>query len=296
MKKKISSFHKYAAVLTAVLVTMTFGGFWGHHVYGASPITDAMGNTYSDTDNTNVAGKRNSIYTGKNIAIVGNDNTIKQSNGQTVIGDNNKISNREYNGPSLAVPHRSSSVTDLTIGKGNIIDHHASTESPNGSLTVIGNNNKTSNNHATADSEPNGVGIIIGDNQNIGDLKDTIVIGSLSPEEQGEQGEFDNTYRNAASRNSTIIGYHSSSNNHGYSVVIGNRSRSEAKHQVITGHGSVIKGDGFSTGSGGSFSTSYGSLNLLDHSGNANGIGSGVDSPGVEANTMANSVMGSMVT
>lgn len=94
MKKKISSFHKYAAVLTAVLVTTTFGGFWGHHAYGASPITDPMGNTYSDTDNTNVTGTRNSIYTGKNIAIVGNDNTIKQSNGQTVIGDNNKISNR----------------------------------------------------------------------------------------------------------------------------------------------------------------------------------------------------------
>ena len=79
MKKKIGSYHKYATVLTAVLVTTTFGGFWGHHVYGASPITDAMGNTYSDTDNTNVAGKRNSIDTGKNIAIVGNDNTIKQS-------------------------------------------------------------------------------------------------------------------------------------------------------------------------------------------------------------------------
>lgn len=293
MKKKISSFHKYGAVLTAVLVTTTFGGFWGHHVYGVSPITDAKGNTYYDTDNTNVTGTRNSIYTGKNIAIVGNDNTIKQSNGQTVIGDNNKISNREYNGPSLAVPHRSSSVTDLTIGKGNIIDHQASTASPNGSLTVIGNNNKTSNRNSTSYGNSNGVGIVIGDNQNIGDLKDTIIIGSLSPE---EQGEFDNTYRNAASRNSTIIGYHSSSNNHGNSVIIGNRSRSEAKHQVITGHGSVIKGDGTPSGSGGSFSTSYGSLNLLDHSGNANGISSGFDSPGIEANNMANSVMGSMNT
>lgn len=296
MKKKISSFHKYGAVLTAVFVTTTFGGFWGHHVYGASPITDAMGNMYLDTDNTNVTGTRNSIYTGKNIAIVGNDNTIKQSNGQTVIGDNNKISNREYNGNSLPFPHRSSSVSDLTIGKGNIIDHQASTASTNGSLTVIGNNNKTANRRSTAYDEPNGVGIVIGDNQNIGDLKDTIIIGSLSPEEQGEQGAFDNTYRNAASRNSTIIGYHSSSNNQGNSVVIGNRSRSEAKHQVITGHGSVIKGDGTSIGSGGSFSTSYGSLNLLDHSGNANGIGSGLDSPGLEANNMANSVMGSMNT
>ena len=291
MKKKISSFHKYAAVLTAVLVTTTFGGFWGHHVYGASPITDAKGNTYYDTDNTNVTGTRNSIYTGKNIAIVGNDNTIKQSNGQTVIGDNNKISNREYNGPSLAVPHRSSSVTDLTIGKGNIIDHHASTESPNGSLTVIGNNNKTGNISSTPLSEPNGVGIVLGDNQNIGDLKDTIIIGSLSPEEQAELDSSGN-HVNAASRNSTIIGYHSSSNSQGNSVVIGNRSRSEAKHQVITGHGSVIKGNGTSIdGSGGSFSTSYGSLNLLDHSGDANGIGSGI-----EANNMANSVMGSMNT
>ena len=209
MKKKISSFHKYAAVLTAVLVTTTFGGFWGHHVYGASPITDAKGNTYYDTDNTNVTGTRNSIYTGKNIAIVGNDNTIKQSNGQTVIGDNNKISNREYNGPTLAVPHRSSSVTDLTIGKGNIIDHHASTESPNGSLTVIGNNNKTGNISSTPLSEPNGVGIVLGDNQNIGDLKDTIIIGSLSPEEQAELDSSGN-HVNAASRNSTIIVYHSS--------------------------------------------------------------------------------------
>ena len=291
MKKKISSFHKYAAVLTAVLVTTTFSGFWGHHVYGASPITDAMGNTYSDTDNTNVTGTRNSIYTGKNIAIVGNDNTIKQSNGQTVIGDNNKISNREYDEHIYAPIHRSSSVTDLTIGKGNIIKHVPLTASTNGSLTVIGNNNKTGNISSTPLSEPNGVGIVLGDNQNIGDLKDTIIIGSLSPEEQAELDSSGN-HVNAASRNSTIIGYHSSSNSQGNSVVIGNRSRSEAKHQVITGHGSVIKGNGTSIdGSGGSFSTSYGSLNLLDHSGTANGI-----SPGYEANNTANSVMGSMNT
>ena len=289
MKKKISSFHKYAAVLTAVLVTTTFGGFWGHHVYGASPITDAKGNTYSDTDNTNVTGTRNSIDTGKNIAIVGNDNTIKQSNGQTVIGDNNKISNRDNNG-SYPASHHAANVYDMTIGKGNIIDYSLSMESTNGSLTVIGNNNKTGNHSSTLYSEPNGVGIVLGDNQNIGDLKDTIIIGSLSPEEQAELDSSGN-HVNAASRNSTIIGYHSSSNNQGNSVVIGNRSRSEAKHQVITGHGSVIKGDGTSIGSGGSFSTSYGSLNLLDHSGNANGIGSGV-----EANNMANSVMGSMNT
>ena len=296
MKKKISSYHKYAAVLTAVLVTTTFGGFWGHHAYGASPITDPMGNTYSDTDNTNVTGTRNSIYTGKNIAIVGNDNTIKQSNGQTVIGDNNKISNREYDEHIYAPIHRSSSVTDLTIGKGNIIKHVPLTASTNGSLTVIGNNNKTGNISSTPLSEPNGVGIVLGDNQNIGDLKDTIIIGSLSPEEQAELDSSGN-HVNAASRNSTIIGYHSSSNSQGNSVVIGNRSRSEAKHQVITGHGSVIKGNGTSIdGSGGSFSTSYGSLNLLDHSGNANDTGSGVLGLGVEANNMANSVMGSMNT
>lgn len=290
MKKKISSFHKYGAVLAAVFVMTTFGGFWGHQVYGASPITDAKGNTYIDTDNTNVAGTRNSIDTGKNIAIVGNDNTIKQSNGQTVIGDNNKISNRDNNGPYPA-SHHAANVYDMTIGKGNIIDYSLSMESTNGSLTVIGNNNKTGNQSNTVISDSNGVGIVLGDNQNIGDLKDTIIIGSLSPEEQAEL-DSSNNHLNAASRNSTIIGYHSSSNNHGNSVVIGNRSRSEAKHQVITGHGSVIKGDGSSNGSGGSFSTSYGSLNLLDRT-----IGSGlVDSPGVEANNMANSVMGSMNT
>ena len=294
MKKKISSFHKYGAVLTAVFVTTTFGGFWGHHVYGASPITDAMGNTYSDTDNTNVAGKRNSIDTGKNIAIVGNDNMIKQSNGQTVIGDNNKISNRDNNG-SYPASHHAANVYDMTIGKGNIIDYSSSMESTNGSLTVIGNNNKTGNHSSnTIYSNPNGVGIVLGDNQNIGDLKDTIIIGSLSPEEQAELDSSGN-HLNGASRNSTIIGYHSSSNNHGNSVVIGNRSRSEARHQVITGHGSVIKGDGSANTSGGSFSTSYGSLNLLDHSGNAK-AGSGFDSPGIEANNMANSVMGSMNT
>ena len=289
MKKKISSYHKYAAVLTAVLVTTTFGGFWGHHAYGASPITDPMGNTYSDTDNTNVTGTRNSIDTGKNIAIVGNDNTVKNSNGQTVIGDNNQISNRDK-GIYTVIP-RTSNVSDLTIGKGNIIKHVPLTASTNGSLTVIGNNNKTGNISSTPLSEPNGVGIVLGDNQNIGDLKDTIIIGSLSPEEQAELDSSGN-HVNAASRNSTIIGYHSSSNSQGNSVVIGNRSRSEAKHQVITGHGSVIKGNGTSIdGSGGSFSTSYGSLNLLDHSGTANGI-----SPGYEANNTANSVMGSMNT
>lgn len=43
----------------------------GSSVYGETPITDANGNTYLASDNTNITGKSNSVPSGKNATIVG---------------------------------------------------------------------------------------------------------------------------------------------------------------------------------------------------------------------------------
>ena len=70
---------KVSALLTAVLVTSTCSCLWGSSVYGETPITDANGNTYLASDNTNITGKSNSVPSGKNATIVGDNNTITKT-------------------------------------------------------------------------------------------------------------------------------------------------------------------------------------------------------------------------
>lgn len=257
MKKKMNKHCKVSALLTAVLVTSTCSCLWGSSVYGETPITDENGNTYLASDNTNITGKSNSVPSGKNativgdnntitktfprdngslvnavgnedVRIVGSNNTVQGSRRQHVIGDNNQIIARDagtvtdYGHPSGREPNAS----DLTIGRGNFIRGTDTYRNEWDSLTVIGNNNKAE--YSTESAGGPSAGIVIGDNQNIDTIGESVVIGSMSPAEQAQKSDQDPSDKKyTVGGYSTIIGYHTS-NTSGGSVVVGNHSKSGA--------------------------------------------------------------------
>lgn len=310
MKKKTNKHCKVSALLTAILVTSTCSCLWGSSVYGETPITDANGNTYLASDNTNITGKSNSVPSGKNATIVGDNNTVTKTfskdNGslvnavgnedvrivgsnnavqgsrrQHVIGDNNQIIARDagtvtdYGHPSGREPNAS----DLTIGRGNFIRGTDTYRNEWDSLTVIGNNNKAE--YSTESAGGPSAGIVIGDNQNIDTIGESVVIGSMSPAEQAQKSDQDPSDKKyTVGGYSTIIGYHTSSTPGG-SVVVGNYSKSEQILQTITGHGTKIEGGNNLSGS---YSSSYGALNTLEST--------ATDTE--EADNVANSVTGSL--
>lgn len=310
MKKKMNKHCKVSALLTAVLVTSTCSCLWGSSVYGETPITDANGNTYLASDNTNITGKSNSVPSGKNativgdnntitktfprddgslvnavgnedVRIVGSNNTVQGSRRQHVIGDNNQIIARDagtvtdYGHPSGREPNAS----DLTIGRGNFIRGTDTYRNEWDSLTVIGNNNKAE--YSTESAGGPSAGIVIGDNQNIDTIGESVVIGSMSPAEQAQKSDQDPSDKKyTVGGYSTIIGYHTSSTPGG-SVVVGNYSKSGQILQTITGHGTTIEGGNNLSGS---YSSSYGALNTLEST--------ATDTE--EADNVANSVTGSL--
>ena len=310
MKKKTNKHCKVSALLTAVLVTSTCSCLWGSSVHGETPITDANGNTYLASDNTNITGKSNSVPSGKNativgdnntitktfprdngslvnavgnedVRIVGSNNTVQGSRRQHVIGDNNQIIARDagtvtdYGRPSGREPNAS----DLTIGRGNFIRGTDTYRNEWDSLTVIGNNNKAE--YSTESAGGPSAGIVIGDNQNIDTIDESVVIGSMSPAEQAQKSDQDPSDKKyTVGGYSTIIGYHTSSTPGG-SVVVGNYSKSEQILQTITGHGTTIEGGNNLSGS---YSSSYGALNTLEST--------ATDTE--EADNVANSVTGSL--
>lgn len=310
MKKKTNKHCKVSALLTAVLVTSTCSCLWGSSVHGETPITDANGNTYLASDNTNITGKSNSVPSGKNativgdnntitktfprdngslvnavgnedVRIVGSNNTVQGSRRQHVIGDNNQIIARDagtvtdYGHPSGREPNAS----DLTIGRGNFIRGTDTYRNEWDSLTVIGNNNKAE--YSTESAGGPSAGIVIGDNQNIDTIDESVVIGSMSPAEQAQKSDQDPSDKKyTVGGYSTIIGYHTSSTPGG-SVVVGNYSKSEQILQTITGHGTTIEGGNNLSGS---YSSSYGALNTLEST--------ATDTE--EADNVANSVTGSL--
>lgn len=185
----------------------------------ADTVTDNNGNTITSTDskkatelNANITGKNNKVTDSSNAEIVGdtntvtnkavgedgsvryvrsNDarihgsgNTISASRNQQVVGDNNTIMGRD-DGTVTDYQHpegREPNVSDLTIGRGNFIRSTDTYRNEWDSLKVIGNNNRADFNIESAGGPA--AGIVIGDNQNIDGIQDSIVIGSLSPSEQ----------------------------------------------------------------------------------------------------------------
>ena len=94
---------------------------------------------------------------------------MRGSRKQNVIGDNNKIIGRDvgtvtdYGHPEGREPN----ISDLTIGRGNVLTGNHTYRNEWDALTVIGNNNEIRGASA---------GIIIGDNQTGSMIQDSVII------------------------------------------------------------------------------------------------------------------------
>ncbi len=244
----------------------------------ADTVKDNNGNIITNTDtkitdiNANVTGKDNKVTDSSNAEIVGDtntvtnevkdekgnvvakvrsndarivgsNNTISGSRNQQVIGDHNTIIGRDK-GTVTDYGHpegRDLSVADITIGRKNTIHSGDTYRNEWDSLTVIGNHNIADSKLVDSAGGP-ASGIVVGSNQNIDGIEESIVIGSLSPAEQNEKTDNPNHHdKYTVGRNSIILGNHAS-NTMGESIVVGNRSQGNGEFQTIMGHRSIIQG------------------------------------------------------
>ena len=243
--------------------------------------TNVMGdtNTVEDSNNVNIVGNDNKVtksypYQGEtryeaslDTRIFGNNNEVRGSRKQHVIGDNNKIIARDvgtvtdYGHPEGREPN----ISDLTIGRGNVLTGNDTYRNEWDALTVIGNNNAIRGARA---------GIIIGDNQKGSNIQDSVIIGSLSPEEKKTIGD--------GNRNVVVVGYHTIAGDG--STAVGQRTQNLGITSTAVGvrssikdmnvYGSVYGIDNklsyeskSEKGPGGSIATgAYGMLNKVDSS------------------------------
>lgn len=319
-----------AAAAAVVASLLTFGGMAYSPVMAAdnTTVTDSNGNEVTNTDsknkdiNANITGKNNKVTDSSNAEIVGDNNTvtnkavgedgsvryvrsndarihgsgntISASRNQQVVGDNNTIMGRD-DGTVTDYQHpegREPNVSDLTIGRGNFIRSTDTYRNEWDSLKVIGNNNRADFNIESAGGPA--AGIVIGDNQNIDGIQDSIVIGSLSPSEQqlspsGQpkgKNEIGDLYSVGA--NSIIIGYHTKIKQYGEGIVVGNRSQGIGIYETIMGSRSIIGSDTSDLDSGsGALASIYGAFNKIED----------VDSPAESAadvDGVGNSINGSL--
>lgn len=262
-----------ARMVAAVLVagTLTWGGVPG--------VSWADDNTVTDSSNSE---------------IVGSNNIVSGSRNQQVIGDHNTIIGRDLG-------NREENISDLTIGRGNYIRSADTGRNTWDSLKVIGNNNRADMEIGSAGGPA--AGIVIGDNQNIDNIEDSIVIGSLSPDEQKEQvGEGkDKSDKYFVGLNSIVVGYHATSSKDA-STVIGNRSKVSGNYQTVTGLRSTIEGNYYNQfnlfdGQSSNFASIYGSFNKIEDAvtdpRDMDGVGNSINgSMNVTSNARGTMIMG----
>ena len=202
-------------------------GKWGSHVF--------------------VTGDGNTVSQGMNVTISGSQNTVENSKSQTVIGDSNKITDRNAGTISGKQEERTKNVSDLVIGKGNDISGNDTYMEGYESLTVIGNNNEMVN---------PGAGIVIGDNQKVGAVRESVVIGSMTPEEKADS---DIQQKHA----SVVVGYHAQSGTRdggGMNVALGHGAKAYGWQETVTGIKSIVEaGSGYD----GYLASVYGGLNTV---------------------------------
>ena len=331
--------HSTPALARVIALALTAGALtWGSTpgISWAADDTTVNENTVTNTDktitdiNANITGKGNKVIDSSNAEIVGdgntvtneakgddnsvryvrsNDarihgsgNTISASRNQQVIGDNNQIIGRD-DGTVTDYQHpegREPNVSDLTIGRGNFIRSTDTYRNEWDSLKVIGNNNRADFKIESAGGPA--AGIVIGDNQNIDGIKDSIVIGSLSPDEQkeqvGEDGYKSDKY--FVGSNSIVVGYHATSSKDA-STVIGNRSKVSGNYQTVTGLRSTIEGNYYNSfnlldGQSGNFASIYGSFNKIEDAtgeDDMDGVGNSINgSMNVTSNARGTMIMG----
>ncbi|WP_302294990.1 YadA-like family protein [Pyramidobacter piscolens] len=211
-------------------------------------------NTGEKVKHTYVLGEENNVKDSEDVRVIGKKNTVTNSDRQNVIGDNNSITERDAGTVSGYQGIVRNSTSDLVIGMGNKISGNDTYMKGTESLTIIGNNNETTN--------PNS-GIVIGDYQTFGTIKESVIIGSMTPEEKAsgkrEQGN-----------GSVVVGYNAQSAR-GLSVAVGHSALALGHEGTVTGHNSVIEGnDGFFPNI---WSSIYGVNNKITSDGNtSNGV------------------------
>ena len=212
-----------------------------------------VGNTLEGTAAQKAAynllnGYRNTVTKAEHVSVIGSENTVENSKSQTVIGDSNKITDRNAGTVSGKQEERTKNVSDLVIGKRNKIEGNSTYMKGYESLTVIGNNNEMVN---------PGAGIVIGDNQKVGAIKESVVIGSMTPEEKADS---DIGQKHA----SVVVGYHAQSGTRdggGMNVALGHGAKAYGWQETVTGIKSIVEaGD---SGLDGYLASVYGGLNTV---------------------------------
>ena len=254
-----------AAALTSFLLTSSVAGAVDNVIVGnteaPNAVTDTTDSTVVGIENKVskekddvIVGKKNTIEDSEDVRVVGKGNTVTNSDRQNVIGDNNSITNRDAGTVSGYHGITRNGTSDLVIGMGNKIEGNDTYMTGHESLTIIGNNNETVNPTS---------GIVIGDNQTFGTIKESVIIGSMTPEEKAsgkrEQGG-----------GSVVVGYNAQSGR-GLNVAVGHSALALGHEGTVTGHNSVIEANQ------GSFpniwSSIYGVNNKITSNGNtSNGI------------------------
>ena len=226
------------------------GGNKADYAYRSQLI--GVGNTLEGTAAQKAAynllnGYRNTVTKAEHVSVIGSENTVENSKSQTVIGDSNKITDRNAGTVSGKQEERTKNVSDLVIGKGNKIEGNSTYMKGYESLTVIGNNNEMVN---------PGAGIVIGDNQKVGAIRESVVIGSMTPEEKADS---DIRQKHA----SVVVGYHAQSGTRdggGMNVALGHGAKAYGWQETVTGIKSIVEaGSGYD----GYLASVYGGLNTV---------------------------------
>ena len=254
-----------AVALTAFLLTSSVAGAVDNVIVGnteaPNAVTDTTDSTVVGIENKVskekddvIVGKKNTIEDSEDVRVVGKGNTVTNSDRQNVIGDNNSITNRDAGTVSGYHGITRNGTSDLVIGMGNKIKGNDTYMTGHESLTVIGNNNET--NAPTS-------GIVIGDNQTFHTIKESVIIGSMTPEEKAsgkrEQGD-----------GSVVVGYNAQSGV-GLNVAVGHSALALGYEGTVTGHNSVIEGNDNSFSN--VWSSIYGVNNKITSDGNtSNGL------------------------
>ena len=226
------------------------GGNKADYAYRSQLI--GVGNTLEGTAAQKAAynllnGYRNTVTKAEHVSVIGSENTIENSKSQTVIGDSNKITDRNAGTVSGKQEERTKNVSDLVIGKGNKIKGNSTYMKGYESLTVIGNNNEMVN---------PGAGIVIGDNQKVGAIRESVVIGSMTPEEKADS---DIGQKHA----SVVVGYHAQSGTRdggGMNVALGHGAKAYGWQETVTGIKSIVEAG---SGHDGYLASVYGGLNTV---------------------------------
>ena len=226
------------------------GGNKADYAYRSQLI--GVGNTLTGTAAEKAAynllnGYKNTGTKAEHVSVIGSENTVENSKSQTVIGDSNKITDRNAGTVSGKQEERTKNVSDLVIGKGNKIEGNSTYMKGYESLTVIGNNNEMVN---------PGAGIVIGDNQKVGAIRESVVIGSMTPEEKADS---DIQQKHA----SVVVGYHAQSGTRdggGMNVALGHGAKAYGWQETVTGIKSIVEaGSGYD----GYLASVYGGLNTV---------------------------------